>query len=1575
MGNKKIFSSLRITKLLGLLLVTLLFVTSNIFTLNGYAYEKGNKYEVKFDAGMGSSYSIIGEYDGSSWKITETKNNISVNGDSIPGPSLLDVLGNAYALSDKTDAIGDLIKTVFDMIAKNFNGGTNVITGKIYDLELNHRTSQKEAKSETLDMITNKVWKTKTNSKNKQDSKSNFDPVKNLKSKTGTFNFFCACDDDGNPLKTVNAMKEFTISGGGKSGNLVSLMTDDVLFNYALASANNNKIIVKDITEGEGPGTIGVGVSYSMRLDIYDTETDVVVINKDTGKEVVTFHFADMVGEDSYKEKKYNNTSLSSVKLQYKSSKYYISAEDKPSSTADSKSMYYLISGSDRKTADIYADRLKKCTKSSKETFTEPIFILMKDAQGDNLTLYVCNEASKKVGELKYECGLSLDDFKAKYTERGTMITTGDWNFEVYQGSTIVAYKKGEKEVLKNGLFYDLGTLKRMHVKGDKYADLFVAVKKGVDSTFTYAFPQQTNRIFMIIRSNGDFNKKGNLTTLSEIKKEFLDRVTSDTYQILGVTASLKIADGAGAGSSKDNKLEPSSQILIDGSEPSGEDYPPEIPLNELILLIPKYRDMIENPSSSIDVDIAADLGDSKVEIKKDFLKDVIKYSKILLMIAIFASILYTAIVSILSSTDVKSRVEVKQRLENILKGTVIFACIVPIYNLILGFATNAYSSLADIADSYTGPVFYATVTRYKTGWVVNFIGGIVDIVAGLLKILTDIILANSLSPGTSLSLTKLVFDTIDPVTNKVSSYTPFTQNEWMVFMAGYKLLTAAAICIIAIAIVKLSIDALLGAGNYEKMTEVKESVKRTIFAVLGIVLAPYGFRLILLLCNYLTAMLPVDPETVTFDIDFKAAGLVGSVANFTFVAVRLRIFIAFLVRKVMLVVMLLASPIVLAMWAVDKKFRGMSMWIGETVSNMAIQFCYAMVFLVLILITYEGQNPFITLIVVSLIPKLANFFSKSLQGFAQRWGSINAEGVSDEVIGFMKKGGDKVIGGIKRTGKTLQKGARLFDKDGISKSGKMVNNVGALMSGDLFSMRTKREMWSNRERASRQFLNEERQKLKDRENEFAPYESDKEISGYLKDIEKAYEDYGYVPSSMIRSGTGFDQANALAEQRQNTKLASLRQEGMHKLTDTYQNDDPILGGLIRRLDDADKDNAVRKTARYALKFAAMGPVSSIQRLFDTGGIGQGLDKIQKVTEKTLFDDVNDMSELNISDLIDQITKMQNQINQYRSGSADIKKQFKHDSKLSGQNVMNEVMSYLKNDTAPSREKAEIMQEVITIATQYDAINNMDHSSSVFSEEGDSKRKKKGGLLNIENALRAQAVLDEYNSNIIKKENEDIINYQTVSNQSMIDNNPLEFLHNQSKDTDPALKSKAGAKLDELPAAQTDTEMGAGALDENANYKPQMRTSVINEANLNGDQISDVKIKQKEKLIHEKVEKLKKAMEEQEQKEKELKELEEKRKELQLKSQTQEEKKELKKVNDKISVCKTQKEQAAKNEKKLKAEIDKMSPLGVSSEDYIKQMKGDSEFVSVDERHLDNFKAKSVVETNVSQIHKTGKKH
>ena len=130
-----------------------------------------------------------------------------------------------------------------------------------------------------------------------------------------------------------------------------------------------------------------------------------------------------------------------------------------------------------------------------------------------------------------------------------------------------------------------------------------------------------------------------------------------------------------------------------------------------------------------------------------------------------------------------------KTRIKNILIGCAIFAAVIPLFTLVIGFAQDSLESLGEVADNYVGPTFYTTITRYQTGWLEDFIGGIIDIVTGLLNWLIDNVMALSMTPNQSTNIMQLIYSVTDNVGN-VSSLKPFSANEWVLYLEGYRLLS-----------------------------------------------------------------------------------------------------------------------------------------------------------------------------------------------------------------------------------------------------------------------------------------------------------------------------------------------------------------------------------------------------------------------------------------------------------------------------------------------------------------------------------------------------------------------------------------------------------------------------------------------------------------------------------------------------------------------------------------------------------------------------------------------------------------
>ena len=286
--------------------------------------------------------------------------------------------------------------------------------------------------------------------------------------------------------------------------------------------------------------------------------------------------------------------------------------------------------------------------------------------------------------------------------------------------------------------------------------------------------------------------------------------------------------------------------------------------------------------------------------------------------------------------------------------------------------------------------------------------------------------------------------------------------------MYGYQALEALALALLAIAIIKFAIELIINASNSEKLAEGKQAVLRIAVAMLAIILGPYVVRILLLLFNYLISLVPV--KSIRLDLAFGGdTGILGAIASLMFAWIKFKIYLVFVVRKLMITFMLLITPVVFGLWSISDKFRSLSLWIGELVTNSATQFCYALVFFIASLIMYENQSDFVTLIIVMMLMQLADFFKDSLQGLVQKWGGIDETGVAQNVAGTMVQWGKKTISAAKTVSSTaggaISWVADRIDSNKISTGGRVARNIATIMQGNIWGLQTKGDQADNLEK------------------------------------------------------------------------------------------------------------------------------------------------------------------------------------------------------------------------------------------------------------------------------------------------------------------------------------------------------------------------------------------------------------------------------------------------------------------------------------------------------------------------------
>jgi len=263
-------------------------------------------------------------------------------------------------------------------------------------------------------------------------------------------------------------------------------------------------------------------------------------------------------------------------------------------------------------------------------------------------------------------------------------------------------------------------------------------------------------------------------------------------------------------------------------------------------------------------------------------------------------------------------------------------------------------------------------------------------------------------------------------------SLSPFTSELWSKTMQWYKIFSLISGSLILIAVFILSYKVMFAGMNTLRRNEAKESMIRLIFGGLAIAFAPLFIRLLLFLNNSLVHLL-VTVANGSLD------GLLGNsmlssirtgnaittalvIAMFIYIFIKVNI--KFIVRQFTIIIFTIFTPIAAGLWIINKNVTAASIWAGQIIMNIFMQFIYCFLFLVYLAFLPEGGGWAISLIWAMMILPLADALQNTLQNLTSRIAGVDNEQVAGRAMGMGAMLGYG-IGTIKEQFKTSSQNAK----------------------------------------------------------------------------------------------------------------------------------------------------------------------------------------------------------------------------------------------------------------------------------------------------------------------------------------------------------------------------------------------------------------------------------------------------------------------------------------------------------------------------------------------------------------------
>lgn len=268
-----------------------------------------------------------------------------------------------------------------------------------------------------------------------------------------------------------------------------------------------------------------------------------------------------------------------------------------------------------------------------------------------------------------------------------------------------------------------------------------------------------------------------------------------------------------------------------------------------------------------------------------------------------------------------------------------------------------------------------------------------------------------TLQPGKEANVGFKDYDTLIFNNNNANdSLSPFTDELWNKTMSWYNAFAIISGSLILIAVFILSYKIMSVGMNTAKKNEAKESLMRLCFGGVAIALAPLFIRFLLFMNNSLVHLLISAANSGTLENSLGNSMLTSIrtgnaittalvIAMFIYLFVKLNI--KFIVRQFTIIIFTIFTPVACALWIINKNVTAASIWAGQIIMNIFMQFIYCFLFLIYLAFLPSGGGWAISLIWAMMILPLADALQNCLQNLTSRIAGVDNEQMTNRVIGM----------------------------------------------------------------------------------------------------------------------------------------------------------------------------------------------------------------------------------------------------------------------------------------------------------------------------------------------------------------------------------------------------------------------------------------------------------------------------------------------------------------------------------------------------------------------------------------------
>lgn len=228
--------------------------------------------------------------------------------------------------------------------------------------------------------------------------------------------------------------------------------------------------------------------------------------------------------------------------------------------------------------------------------------------------------------------------------------------------------------------------------------------------------------------------------------------------------------------------------------------------------------------------------------------------------------------------------------------------------------------------------------------------------------------------------------------------------------MKWYGIFSTISGSLILIAVFILGYKIIVAGMNTARKNEVKESLMRLCFGGVAIALAPIFIRLMLFLNNSMVYLIlnasnntslgdKLGESMLTSISTGNAIATALVIAMFIYLFVKLNI--KFIVRQFTIIIFTIFTPVAAGLWIINKNVTAASIWAGQIIMNIFMQFIYCFLFLIYIAFLPSGGGWAVSLIWAMMILPLADALQNCFQNLTSRIAGVDNEQMTNRVVGM----------------------------------------------------------------------------------------------------------------------------------------------------------------------------------------------------------------------------------------------------------------------------------------------------------------------------------------------------------------------------------------------------------------------------------------------------------------------------------------------------------------------------------------------------------------------------------------------